>query len=76
MVGKFAMKSSNSLRAFAKELRNNSTDAERHLWRYLRNSQLEGAKFRRQQPIDRKNVRICNLCVDELYEAIHEDEMV
>jgi len=46
------MKQSHSLRAFAKELRNNSTDAERHLWRYLRSSQLEGAKFRRQQPIE------------------------
>lgn len=51
-MGEAAMKQSHSLHAFAKELRNNSTDAERHLWRYLRNSQLEGAKFRRQQPIE------------------------
>lgn len=51
-MGEAAMKSSNSLQAFARELRNNSTDAERHLWRYLRSSQLEGAKFRRQQPIE------------------------
>jgi len=27
------------------------TDAERKLWSVLRNRQLEGAKFRRQQPI-------------------------
>lgn len=46
------MKQGHSLHVFAKELRNNSTDAERHLWRYLRSSQLEGAKFRRQQPIE------------------------
>lgn len=46
------MKSVNSLQTFARELRNNSTDAERLLWRHLRNSQLEGVKFRRQQPIE------------------------
>ncbi|HET7153662.1 MAG TPA: endonuclease domain-containing protein, partial [Candidatus Kapabacteria bacterium] len=28
------------------------TDAERLLWRHLRNSQLDGLKFRRQEPID------------------------
>jgi very-short-patch-repair endonuclease len=31
----------------ARELRNGSTPAERHLWRYLRNQQL-GARFNRQ----------------------------
>lgn len=46
------MKPRNSLDTFARELRNNSTDTERLLWRYLRNSQLEGVKFRRQQPIE------------------------
>jgi very-short-patch-repair endonuclease len=51
-VGAVAMKPQHSLHLFAKELRNNSTDAERLLWRYLRNSQLEGVKFRRQQPIE------------------------
>jgi very-short-patch-repair endonuclease len=40
------------LHAFATDLRNNSTDAERLLWRHLRNRQLEGVKFRRQQPIE------------------------
>lgn len=35
----------------AKNLRNNSTKPEQILWQYLRNSQLEGVKFRRQQPI-------------------------
>ena len=40
------------LTAPAKELRVNSTDAERLLWKYLRQRQLEGLKFRRQQPID------------------------
>ncbi len=35
-----------------KELRKRSTDAEKLLWKYLRSEQLEGLKFRRQQPID------------------------
>ena len=35
----------------AKRLRRDMTDAERKLWSVLRNSQLHGAKFRRQQPI-------------------------
>jgi very-short-patch-repair endonuclease len=32
----------------ARDLRRHSTDAERRLWRYLRNRQIEGVKFRRQ----------------------------
>ncbi len=52
-VGEAAMKPRHSLQAFARELRNSSTDAERLLWRYLRNSQLEGIKFRRQQVIEK-----------------------
>ncbi len=35
----------------AKRLRRDLTDAERKLWGILRSSQVEGAKFRRQQPI-------------------------
>jgi len=35
----------------AHRLRRDMTDAERKLWSVLRNRQLEGAKFRRQQPI-------------------------
>jgi len=37
--------------AFARELRQKQTDVERALWVRLRNKQLEGVKFRRQQPI-------------------------
>ena len=37
--------------AKAQRLRGVMTDAERKLWSALRNRQLEGAKFRRQQPI-------------------------
>ncbi len=33
---------------FAKALRSASSDAERKLWQFLRNRQLEGWKFRRQ----------------------------
>jgi very-short-patch-repair endonuclease len=35
----------------AKRLRRNVTDEEMRLWNALRNGQVEGAKFRRQQPI-------------------------
>ena len=37
--------------AAAQRLRRELTDAERKLWSALRNRQLNGAKFRRQQPI-------------------------
>jgi very-short-patch-repair endonuclease len=37
--------------ALAKNLRKNLTDAERQLWKYLRAKQIEGLKFRRQEPI-------------------------
>ena len=37
--------------AKAKRLRRDLTDAERVMWQLLRSRQLEGAKFRRQQPI-------------------------
>ncbi len=43
----------NRLRTRARELRNNATDAERALWHQLRLWQLEGYKFRRQQPLGR-----------------------
>jgi very-short-patch-repair endonuclease len=46
------MKPPHSLNLFARELRNNGTDVERLLWQRLRNSQIEGVKFRRQQPIE------------------------
>ena len=39
------------MRATARRLRNNPTDAERVLWRHLRRRQLAGNKFRRQQPL-------------------------
>lgn len=35
----------------ARELRRNATEVERKLWSRLRNSQLDGHKFRRQHPI-------------------------
>jgi hypothetical protein len=37
------------LTGIARRLRKHSTDTEEHLWRYLRNRQIEGFKFRRQQ---------------------------
>ncbi|MBI4332316.1 MAG: endonuclease domain-containing protein [Chloroflexi bacterium] len=39
--------------SFARTLRREQTDAERLLWSRLRRKQLDGFKFRRQQPIGR-----------------------
>ena len=36
---------------FARGLRERQTDAEKHLWWHLRNRQVGGHKFRRQQPV-------------------------
>jgi very-short-patch-repair endonuclease len=49
------------LTGVARRLRKTSTDTERHLWRYLRDRQLEGFKFRRQQPVGRYVVDFVNL---------------
>ena len=38
---------------YSRELRQNSTDVEKILWYYLRNNQLNGYKFRRQEAIDK-----------------------
>ena len=40
------------LTRLAKNLRKQSTDAEAVLWQQLRARQIEGIKFRRQQPIE------------------------
>ncbi|MEA3428382.1 MAG: DUF559 domain-containing protein [Thermodesulfobacteriota bacterium] len=39
------------MNSLAKKLRKNMTDAERLLWRRLRNRELGGYKFRRQRPV-------------------------
>ena len=49
------------LRNTARALRKRSTDAEAYLWRHLKNRQMEGFKFRRQQPIGRYVVDFANL---------------
>ena len=35
----------------ARELRSNMTNAERHLWKHLRQRQIAGYRFRRQMPM-------------------------
>jgi very-short-patch-repair endonuclease len=37
--------------SLARELRHRQTDAEKALWARLKNRQLDGVKFRRQQPL-------------------------
>jgi very-short-patch-repair endonuclease len=46
------MNISNKLKIYARNLRYSQTSAEDLLWYKLRNRQLLGVKFRRQQPID------------------------
>jgi very-short-patch-repair endonuclease len=48
---KLTWKVSSTLRANARALRRNSTDAERILWSELRGHRLQGIGFRRQAPI-------------------------
>ena len=45
------MKKSQGQAGFARELRQKHTDAEPAVWMKLRNRQVEGVKFRRQQPV-------------------------
>ncbi len=40
-----------SLKEYSRQLRENMTDAERHLWAKLRMKQLNGYQFYRQKPI-------------------------
>lgn len=49
-----------NLTKIARNLRKNSTEAEKMLWRHLSRRQLEGFKFRRQQPIERYIVDFVN----------------
>ncbi|HUL23003.1 MAG TPA: DUF559 domain-containing protein [Thermodesulfobacteriota bacterium] len=49
------------LTGVARRLRKYSTNTEQHLWRHLRDKQIEGFKFRRQQPIGRYVVDFVNL---------------
>lgn len=51
MRGPLIRKRSSPLTPLARNLRLNSTDAERWLWSRLRAHQLEGFKFRRQVPV-------------------------
>ena len=48
------------LTGIAKRLRKHSTDTERYLWRHLRDRQMEGFKFRRQQVVGRYVVDFVN----------------
>ena len=52
-----------NLRDRRKRLRNNPTQAEAFLWGYLKNSRLEGKKFRRQSSI--KNFIVDFYCPEE-----------
>jgi very-short-patch-repair endonuclease len=45
------VKTDAQMRQRAKLLRQNNTDAEQHLWFYLRAHRLQGYKFKRQVPI-------------------------
>ena len=60
----------------AQQLRKKMTEAEKKLWRILRNRRFEGLKFRRQHPINRFVVDFyCHekLLVVEVDGGIHND---
>ena len=57
---KVGVKLKNNIK-FAKNLRKNVTDTEKYLWKFLRGNQLEGFKFRRQQPIGKYIIDFVNL---------------
>lgn len=46
----------------AHRLRRDMTEAEKRLWKYLRGRQLEGTKFRRQEPVENRIADF--LCVE------------
>ncbi len=48
------------LQGTARRLRKEQTDTEKYLWNYLRNEQIIGFKFRRQQPIGKYIVDFIN----------------
>ena len=58
---KAGVKLNNKNIKFAKNLRKNATDTEKYLWKYLKGNQLEGFKFRRQQPIGKYIIDFVNL---------------
>ena len=62
---------------YGRELRKESTDAEKLLWTELRNRKLKGLKFRRQHPLDKFIVDFyCNekKLVVELDGAVHDEK--
>lgn len=63
---------------YGRELRQSSTKAEKILWEYLRNRNLDGLKFRRQHPIDKFIADFyCHekKLVVELDGAVHDEKM-
>ncbi|MDP6550493.1 MAG: endonuclease domain-containing protein [Dehalococcoidia bacterium] len=65
--------------AKARELRKGSTESERSLWKHLRMRQINGYKFRRQQPIGRYIVDFVNFerrVVIELDGGHHSQQIV
>ena len=66
-----------SLVNLAKSLRKRPTDAEKRLWRHLKSKQINGLKFRRQEPIGPYFVDFCcreKRLVLELDGMSHEDK--
>ncbi len=64
---------------FVRQLRSNMTDAERKLWRHLRQKQIYGYKFRRQHPIGKYIVDfVCveNGLVVELDGGQHSEQII
>jgi very-short-patch-repair endonuclease len=72
------LKKSKEQVSFARELRQRHTDAESTLWMKLRNRELEGVKFRRQQTIGSYIVDFVSLrrkLIIEIDGGQHNEEM-
>ncbi|HEY5040130.1 MAG TPA: endonuclease domain-containing protein [bacterium] len=50
-----------ALKGLARSLRHHQTEAEKTLWKHLRSRQLQGMKFRRQQPFGPYIADFCSL---------------
>ena len=63
------------IKAFAAKLRKNATPAEKLLWKYLRNRQLDDRKFLRQHPIIYQNIKNnLDFFIPDFY--CHEEKLV
>jgi very-short-patch-repair endonuclease len=73
------MKPAGPLHHRARQLRRRCTDAERLLWTHLRHNQIEGVKFRQQEPVEKYIVDFLSYhpkLVVELDGSQHQEQQI